>query len=145
MTKYLAVLLFALTHLVACGGSGGSSSGATVNSQISVPDNTSFIDPLESIAGKRIVIDIDWGILPWASSGSALVEFDTQTYIVRGDQAGVINSAGTYSYTDGIASVSDSAIGDADYIFMFTDPNSGVYEAKTADGVTRQLGAFRIL
>lgn len=86
MTKYFAVVLFALTHLVACGGSGGSSSasGGSVNNQISVPDNTSFIDPIESIAGKRMLIEIDWGIPPWASSGSAVIEFDAETYIVRG-------------------------------------------------------------
>ncbi len=144
MCKLPAVILVVVVSLSGCGSSEDApSTNFDSNSNPSTDDiQTAFVNPVEEIAGKTIVLDIDWGVSPWASSGQALVEFETDSYIVRGDQSSVINSAGTYSYTEGVISVSDSAIGVANYTLQFTDSTSGLFVTRTEDGVTRQLGAF---
>ncbi len=83
-----------------------------------------------SVAGNTYYFQIDYGVVPLASTGSLLLRVDAGSYTIVGDGVNTANSAGSYSYSitntaTGRLLVNDSLMGSGALFLSFSNSTAG--------------------
>ena len=103
----------------------------------------------QSIAGRSVLMGVQSGIRPFASSGTGAISFsaDGLSYILL--LFGYTVSSGTCSFGPGVGNTAalqsnDSLVGQINTQLEFISPTAGTFFNTPASGLGWQLGAFQI-